>query len=76
MQAILVNTRRALGPCGFRKTLTASAIASTPVSEVPPLANARNNTSTVAPMISPLPWWTGTAPTMCAASYCGKPQKI
>ncbi len=55
MQAIAVSTRRALGPCGLRKTLTVLEIASTPVSDEPPLANARNNTRTVAPITSPLP---------------------
>ena len=55
MEAIAVSTRRALRPCGFRKTLTVFEIASTPVSDEPPLANARSNTSTVAPITKPFP---------------------
>ena len=54
--AIMVSALRALGPCGWRKTLTASAIASTPVNDVPPLANERSSTKMVAPMTKPLPW--------------------
>ncbi len=63
-----VSTRRALMPSGLRKALTVLEIASTPVSDEPPLANARNTISTVAPMMMPLPWPTGTAPAMCSGS--------
>ena len=55
MHAIMVSTRRALRPCGSRNTLTVLEIASTPVSDVPPLANARNTTRTVAPITKPPP---------------------
>ena len=50
-----VSTRRALMPSGLRKALTVLEIASTPVSDEPPLANARSTISIVAPMIRPLP---------------------
>ena len=73
MHAITVRTRRALTPSGLRNELTVFEIASTPVSEAPPLANARSSTSTVAPITRPSPCPTGTAPTRCAESYCGRP---
>ena len=55
MHAIMVRTRRAFMPSGFRNTLMVLETASIPVSDVPPLANARNTISTVAPIISPPP---------------------
>ena len=55
MQAIAVRTRRALMLCGLRKTLTVLEMASTPVSDEPPLANARSITRIVAPITRPLP---------------------
>ena len=55
---MIVRTRRALRLSGGRKALTVLEIASTPVSDEPPLANARSTISRVAPMIRPLPWWT------------------
>ncbi len=55
MQAIAVSTRRALTLCGLRKTLTVLEMASTPVSDEPPLANARSTTKIVAPITRPLP---------------------
>ena len=54
-QAITVRMRRALTPCGFRNELTVLEIASTPVSDDPPLAKARRKMSRVAPAIRPLP---------------------
>ena len=48
-------TRRARTPSGGLKTLTPLDIASTPVSEAPPLANERIITSTDAPIRRPLP---------------------
>ena len=62
------STWRALLLSGGRKALTVLEIASTPVSDEPPLAKARSTISRVAPMIRPLPCCTGTAPSVCAGS--------
>ena len=53
---MITSARRAFGPSGFRKALTPLLIASKPVSDVPPFANARRITRTVAPMTRPSPW--------------------
>ena len=55
MQAIAVRTLRALGPWGLRKKPTVLEIASTPVSDEPPLAKARSSTRIDAPITSPPP---------------------
>ena len=48
-----ISTRRALGPSGGRKAPTASDTASMPVSEAPPLANARSKVKIITPVIRP-----------------------
>jgi hypothetical protein len=48
-------------------------IASTPVSDEPPLANARSSTNSLAPMTNPSRCSTCTAPARWAESYCGSP---
>jgi len=50
---MITRARRALVPCGFWNALTPLLMASSPVSELPPLAKARSSTSTVAPMTNP-----------------------
>ena len=52
------NVRRALGPLGFWNALTPSEIASSPVSDEPPLANARSSTKIAAPDRIGLCWST------------------
>ena len=69
---MMVSTRRALSPSGLRNRLTVLEIASTPVSDEPPLAKARRIIRIVAPITRPLPWCTGTAPSRCCGSYCGR----
>lgn len=51
--------RRALTPSGGWKVDTPLLIASSPVRDDPPLANARSTKTIVAPMIRPLPWVSG-----------------
>ncbi len=68
MQAMTVRTVRAFCPCGLRSAETVLEMASTPVSEDPPLAKARSSTSTVAPSTRPEPWCTGTVPGRWAGS--------
>ena len=50
------HAARVDGPAAFGSTSTVLEMASTPVSDEPPLANARSNTKIVAPITSPLPW--------------------
>ncbi len=57
-----VSTVRALRPWGLRKAETVLEMASTPVSDEPPLANERSSTSTVAPATTPEPLCTATVP--------------
>ena len=78
MQAMIVSTLRALMLSGLRKLLTVLEIASTPVSDEPPLANARSTIRRVAPMIRPLPCSTATAPsaTCCAGRKEADGQRI
>lgn len=70
--AMMTSTRRALSPSGLRKLLTPLEIASSPVSDDPPLAKDPNNVSTTTPATSPDPPPTGTAPGNVAGSYCGR----
>ncbi len=51
---MITSTRRALIPSGGRKVATPLEIASSPVSEEPPLAKARSTTKRLAPINSPL----------------------
>ncbi len=46
MHAMTVSTLRALRPSGLRNAPTVLEMASTPVSDEPPLANARSSTNT------------------------------
>ena len=48
-----MSTRRALMPSGGRNAPTASETASMPVSEAPPLANARSRVKIMTPVSSP-----------------------
>ena len=75
-EAMAMSTRRALSPCGFRKRSTVLEIASTPVNDEPPLANARSSVRIVAPMTSPLPCCTDTVPGRWAGSYTGSSPTI
>ena len=59
-------------PSGFWKAPTPLLMASSPVRELPPLAKARNNTNTVAPMTKPELWVTGTAPSRWVGSMRGR----
>ncbi len=68
MQAMTVSTLRALRPWGLRNAETVLEMASTPVSEEPPLANERSSTSTVAPATIPEPFCTATVPGSLAGS--------
>lgn len=47
-------------------------IASTPVSDEPPLANEHNRVRIVAPITKPSALCTGTVPGSCAGSYTGR----
>ena len=49
----MTSTRRALGPSGGRNAPTASLTASMPVSEAPPLANARSSVKIMTTLMSP-----------------------
>ena len=51
---MVTSTRRALGPSGGRKDPTPFEMASRPVSDDPPLANARSSTKTIPNAIRPL----------------------
>ena len=55
MTPSVTSTRRALMPSGGRNALTAFETASMPVSEEPPLANARSRTKIMPNAIRPLP---------------------
>ena len=48
-----MSTLRAFRPSGGRNAPTASETASMPVSDAPPLANARSRMKIMAPLISP-----------------------
>jgi len=63
--------RLAFAPSGERNVATPLLIASRPVSEEPPLANARSSTSTVAPMTNPSPCPMFT-PGRWVGSTCGR----
>ena len=54
---IRMYTRRARWPAGGFKALTPLEMASTPVSDAPPLANERNITNSEAPISRPVPGW-------------------
>jgi hypothetical protein len=49
MRPSVISTWRAFRPSGGRNAPTASETASMPVSDAPPLANARRNVKIVAP---------------------------
>ncbi len=53
MMPSATSTRRALIPSGGLNAPTASETASMPVSDAPPLANARSNVKIIAKVIRP-----------------------
>ncbi len=55
VDAIATITTRALWASGFRKLDTPSEIASSPVSDAPPLAYARNSVRNATPIKMPWP---------------------
>ena len=65
---IMTSTRRALGPSGGRNAPTPLEMASSPVSDEPPLAKALSMMKTVAPIRKPLAVWvpSGKAPAWTA----------
>ena len=68
-----MSTLRAFRPSGGRNAPTASETASMPVSDAPPLANARSRVKIMTPLISPAelePMW--YAPCSACGSYCGR----
>ena len=68
-----MSTLRAFRPSGGRNAPTASETASMPVSDAPPLANARSRMKIMAPLIRPSelePRW--YAPCSVAGSYSGR----
>ncbi len=73
MHPSATSTWRALRPSGGRNAPTASDTASMPVSDAPPLANARNRVRIIAYVISPLaPLPMCTVPCSACGSYFGR----
>ena len=71
------STRRALIPSGGRNAPTASLTASMPVSDAPPLANARSRVKIMAALMMPsVPLPMGKVPGSACGSYLGRSPKI
>ncbi|CAB4687142.1 unannotated protein [freshwater metagenome] len=62
MVLIITNVRRALTCAGSLNKATPSEIASSPVKEEPPFANARSKINTAAKVNNPCDWPISTAP--------------
>ena len=72
---MITNVRRALTCSGVLKSATPSEIASSPVREDPPFANARSKINIAANVSNPLGSPSGTAPGRFVSSSGNVPEK-
>jgi hypothetical protein len=71
LKAITTSTRRALRPSGLWKALTPMEIASSPVSDEPPLVKDRSNVNTTTAPVNVETVPTPTVPGSLVGSYTG-----